>query len=424
MTAKTSFTPDPPEKYNSTVKINVLPPISNGVVYLCTISCKPAAMPAKEKRMLIKEFLQHLNIKPCLGQVVFLNGHTFLTNDLHHRLNRRLFLGSFCHRRSKFHEKFKLVNTCSEMQPRVWSSLYHCTLTEKSPAASKLPGRPAHDNLKPFEASASCTVETINFSDLCGPKRHQEPQDFMKYISDFNNMYSPGLPSVAPDAPGQEQIVVHGNRTFDFGQPGYSLGFGLEARTGTLLVIRATEKGLVRVVTPCQRIFFAPMKASTFMIAHWPDYALDPIKASAELDSVFRGLRVVVRQANGVERSATVSEVSLTCPQDTAFEFFEKGVKVWTTVEEYFSTRACSETSRRKWLTNEAIRTQDTTNRFDSPVPQCRFYKAPSIFSKLRVPYLARPKLQKKGAHPGCCEPPSSQTETAKYFRAAKQLQV
>lgn len=361
------------EQLYSTVQTNVLPPISDGVVYLCKISCRPAAMPGQEKRMLIKEFLQYLNITPCLGRVVFLNGHTFLTKDLHPKLAHGLFLGSFWHRRSKFDEKSKLISNDSEMQPSVWSNLYG-RLTQRSQAVSRSAVKHVYDNLEILEASASCTVEKFDFSDLCSPRKHQgTTRDLKKYISDFNNLYSPGLPSTALDAPEQEQIVVHGNKTFDFRRAGYSLGFGLEVRNGALLVVRATEKGLVRVVTPCQKVFFAPMKASSFMTAHWPNCALDPIKASADFNSVFRGLRVLVRQANGVERRATVSEVSFTCPSDTVFDVFEGGVQSRTTVEEYFSRRTCSDTSRDLCLTNGPTRTRDISNRFDFTVPQCRF---------------------------------------------------
>lgn len=342
---------DPPKQPDSTVQTNVLPPISIGVVYLCRISCKPAAMPAQQKRMLIQEFLHHLNVTPCLGQLVFLNGRTFLTKDPYLRtpLIKNLFLGSFSCRTSKVDEKSKLIRNGSES---FWSNLYHGRLIQKPHAISKVPVRDTYDNSEPFEASASCTVETIDFSNFCGPKRHQGTRDLKKYISDFNNLYSPGLPNIAPDAPEREQIIVRGNKTFDFRQVGYSLGFGLEVRNGALLIVRATEKGLVRVVSPCQRIFFAPMKASSFMTAHWPDYALDPIKASADFDSVLRGLCVVVQQANGVKRRATVSEVLRTCPSDTVFEVVDRGVQSRTTVEEYFSRRACTECSRDKCLTN------------------------------------------------------------------------
>lgn len=331
------------EQRNSSVQTNVLPPISNGMVYLCRISCKPAAMPAQEKRMLIKEYLQCLNIIPCLGRVVFLNGHTFMTKDLDPRLNRYLFHGSFCHRGSRFDEKSKLISNSAQMQSRVWSNLDQCKLIERPRGMSKFAVEDTNDNLNGFEASASCTVETLKFSDLCSLRN---PRDLKKYNADLNNLYSPGLPTISPGAPEHKQIVVHGNRTFDFRQAGHSLGFGLEARDGALLIVRATEKGLVRVVTPCQRIFFAPIKVSSFMTAHLPVFALDPIKAAEDFDSILRGLHVVVRQANGVERRAIVSEVSRTCPSDTVFEVFESGVQTRTTVQEYFSRRACSETTR------------------------------------------------------------------------------
>lgn len=329
---------DPPKPPDSTVQTNVLPPLSSGVVYLCKISCKPAAMPAQQKRMLIKEFLHHLNVTPCLGQLFFLNGCTFLTKDscLRTPLIKNLLLGSFSRRTSRVDEKSKLIRNGSES---FWSNLYHGRLNQKPHVLSKVPVSDTYDNSEPFEASASCTVETIDFSNFCGPKRHQGTRDLKKYVSDFNNLYFPGPPNIVPDAPEREQIIVHGNKTFDFRQAGYSLGFGLEVRNGALLIVRATEKGLVRVVSPCQRVFFAPMKASSFMTAHWSDYALDPIKASADFDSVLRGLCVVVQQANGVKRRAIVSEVLRTCPSDTVFEVVDRGVQSRTTVEEYFSRR-------------------------------------------------------------------------------------
>lgn len=406
------------EQLNPSVQTNVLPPISNGMVYLCRISCKPAAMPAQEKRMLIREYLQCLNIIPCLGRVVFLNGYTFMTKDLDPRLNRYTFHGSFCHRRSRFDEKSKLISNSPEMLSRIWSNLDQCKLIERSRGMSKLAVKDTYDNLKGFEASASCTVETFNFSDLCSPRR---PRDLKKHIADLNNLYSPGLPTMSPDAPEEEQIVVHGNRTFDFRQAGHSLGFGLEARDGALLIVRATEKGLVRVVTPCQRIFFAPIKVSSFMTAHLPDFALDPIKAAEDFDSIFRGLHVVVKQANGFERRAIVSEVSRTCPGDTVFEVFERGVQTRTTVQEYFSRRACSETTRDNAqlmeLLGHKIALTDLTlpclnvgsKKYPQYFPSCLCYILPGQSFRKKMPIQATVNLHRvKQAHLSTFEEKSS----------------
>lgn len=412
---------DRPEEDGRTLLTNVLSPMLHGVVYLCRISCKPAWLAKQEKRMLIKEYLQAFNIAPCLGHLVFLNGHTFLTTD-QPRLSRHALVGSFSRRTSKIDEKSKPTSYDSELQPRFWSSLCHGRPTDRPHAVPVPTVRERNDTTEPFEASARCTVETFNFSSLYNPKKHQGTRDLKRYISDFNNQYSPGLPNIAPDAPREEQIVIHGNRTFDFGQAGYSLGFGLEARNGALLSVRINEKGLIRMVTPCQRIFFASMKASSFMTAHWPDYALDPTKASANFDSVLRGLRVAVQQANGVQRHATVSEVSLTCPSDTVFEIVDRGVQSRITVEEYFSRRAYSKTSHDRYLTNRTLRTRDSTDRFDLAMPQYRFQEAPSVFSKLHLPHSARPKLQEKGAHPGYGQSPSFQAKTGKCFRGEMRL--
>ena len=132
-----------------------------------------------------------------------------------------------------------------------------------------------------------------------------------------------------------EHVVVHGNKTFDFATQGQSIGFGLESRAGIESAIRPASDGLISVQKPCKRVFYAPLKLSTFIAVHKPNFAIDSTKHIEELGDIVRGLRIRVKQANGHARLRTICGVTLTCPTDTLFYLANEGTR--SSVEDYFA---------------------------------------------------------------------------------------
>ena len=332
---------DEPHKQGMlSIQTNALPPISTGEVYLCKFSCKPENLTNRERQWLIKGYIKHF-IRPNNGRMMLIGSQSFLT-DYDIRLEQSVYHGIFRREVSKFDTMSKPIHFDSGLGAHqcMWSRLTTGSKERKTPSITKIDRIKLKEDGSPqtFEAYASVSAERLNIMDFCTSNfKNQKIGDLDEHVSVFDRLVS-GSTSTASGPDNQDQLVVHGGRIFDFGQAGHSIGFGLEARKGALAVVRATEKGLVRVVNPCQRIFFAGIKMSDFMTAHWPNHQSNLVKASAHMTAVLRGLRVWVRQVNGDTRLATVSGVTCTSSSDTYFKLLEGKRASRITVEEYFTT--------------------------------------------------------------------------------------
>ncbi len=190
-------------------------------------------------------------------------------------------------------------------------------------------------SLGSFPAFAICrAVEYLDFAGINGIP----PAAIQRFASALEHFYVPKNQNVPTGKPFTgDQIVIHGNKTFDFARAGRSIGFRLECRFGTTSSIRPSSDGFISIVTPCKRVFYAPLKLSTFIAVHKPDFAMDSSKDIQDLNDVLRGLCLKVKQANGFERLASICEVNSTCPTDTMFRLADDGSQ--SSVEDYFAQK-------------------------------------------------------------------------------------
>lgn len=307
---------------------NVLPLIPKGKWSLYEISCQPKVTLTKlEERWLVKAFLRCFRIEPCYSRLVFVDSNHFMTFNHHRSFDGEVYSGIIDRQEHRRDESYKRTYTGGE---KVWSKLSN---TGESHVVEDLKGG-ASSSLGLFQAWVSCRViEHLDFVEMGGKALAAQ-----KFASALQQFYIP-RDSVAMNGKllKSEDFVVHGNKTYDFTKAGRSIGFGLECRFGTTLSVRPSSDGLTRIATPCKRVFYAPLKLSTFIAVHKPNFAMDSSKDIQDLNGVLRGLRVKIRQANGVERLTSIFEVNSTCPTDTMFRLAHSGIH--SSVEDHFAQK-------------------------------------------------------------------------------------
>ena len=303
---------------------NVVRVMNNSKLTIYQIECQSGTNLTRiEEKWLVEGFLEHFHIKPCFGRLVFLDRKHFMTINYEKCFDGKSYCGTF-----------ERIYTGGEHPKMVWSKLTNhprYSVAHEIQPAEDPPGNPAALFLASFEAYASClTVNRIDFTKIDG-----NASEIQAFASACERSYIPQNPILAVrNSLASEQSVIHGNRIFDFTLSGLSIGFGLECRTGTFSRVRPCSDGLVKIVAPCHRVFYAPMKLSSFIAAHKPDFAMDSGENIKELGNVLRGLRIKIKQANGSERLTTINGVTSTCPSDTIFRLADGSQ---SSVEDYFA---------------------------------------------------------------------------------------
>ncbi len=313
---------------------NVLPLAPKVKLSLYEISCQPKVTLTKlEEQWLVQAFLKCCHIEPCYGRLVFVDSKHFMTFNHLHSFDGEIYKGIIDRHEYRRDDSYKRTYTRGQ---KVWSKLSNASPTNdtgESHVVEDLNGG-ASSSLGSFQAWASCRViEHLDFVEMGGKAPAAQ-----KFASALQQFYIPRNPAVIPGKLlKSEDFVVHGNKTFDFTKSGRSIGSGLECRFGTTLSVRPSSNGLTHIATPCKRVFYAPLKLSTFIAVHKPNFVMDSSKDIQDLNDVLRGLRVKIRQANGVERLTSICEVSSTCPTDTMFRLADSGTL--SSVEDYFAQK-------------------------------------------------------------------------------------
>lgn len=311
---------------------NVTPLVSKSKLALYEIDCQPKGrLTKREERWLVDAFRLHCHIEPCLGRLVFLDTKHFITCDYNESCDGNFHSWTIDrqeHRPNKFYKRIYLGNDQSK---KTWSMLTGCPAwigVQENDYDEDLKYR-AGSTLGSFQARANCrVVEHLDLAKVTGTASETErfAPALNRFASAFQRFYIPKNPTVAMSNPFiSENVVVHGNKTFDFATQGQSIGFGLESRAGIGSTIRPASDGLISVQKPCKRVFYAPSKLSTFIAIHKPNFAMDSTKHIEELSDIIRGLRIRVKQANGHVRLATICGITPTCPTDTLFYLADEG---------------------------------------------------------------------------------------------------
>ena len=327
---------------------NVIPLITKSKLSLYEISSNPKAHLTKgEQRWLVEGFREQMGIEPCLGSLILLDNRHFLTFNHSESFDGRIHHGTIDRQEYRPGKNYKRIYIGNEPGRKLWSSLE--MLPRKNEIGSNLSDDGSSSDgssvvsvnsgafgtaTGSFKVYASCrAISHVDFTDVNGTVPTNE-----RFASALEHCYLPKTPTMAINNPFiVEHLVFHGNKTFDFTTKGQSIGFGLERRAGIISAIRPSSDGLIDIVTPCQRVFYAPMKLSTFISMHKPDFAIDSAQHIEALNVVLRGLRVKVKKANGGEKFATIRVVTSTCPSDTFFCLADNGTQI--SVEEYFAQK-------------------------------------------------------------------------------------
>lgn len=313
---------------------NVLPLAPKVKLSLYEIRCQPKMTLTKlEEKWLVQAFLKCCHIEPCYGRLVFVDSKHFVTFNHLRSFDGEVYKGIIDRHEYRRDDSYKRTFTRGH---KVWSKLSNASSTNdtgESHAVQVLNGG-ASSSLGSFQAWASCRViEHLDFAEMCGKAPAAQ-----RFASALQQFYIPRNPAMTPGKLSKgEDFVIHGNKSFDFTKVGRSIGFGLECRFGTTLLVRPSSSGLTYVATPCKRVFYAPLKLSTFIAVHKPNFLMDSSEDIQDLNNVLRGLRVKIRQANGVERLTSICEVSSTCPTDTMFRLADSGTQ--SSVEDHFAQK-------------------------------------------------------------------------------------
>ena len=322
---------------------NVSPLFSKSKLSLYEISCHSKGRLTKlEERWLIQAFRTEYNIVARLGSLVFVDNKHFMTFNNENCFDGNIYYGNIKRQDYRPDESYKRIYIGREPGRMVWSLLegqhnksendhLDDQISTTGSSITSMTSAASGKSLGSIQVYASCrAVGHFDFTELSGTA-----PTIKKFASALERFELPRSATGAASNPFiREQLVVHGNKTFDFATKGQSIGFGLESRAGIESTIRTSSDGLMNIVTSCQRVFYAPLKLSTFIARHKPDFAIDSCGDIEDLNDTLRGLCIMVKKANGGEKLGRICAVTSTCPADTFFRPSDKDPEI--SVENHF----------------------------------------------------------------------------------------
>lgn len=317
-------------------------------IYRYEVICEPLNFLAKkEKRLLEKAFLQEFRIEPQKGSVAFLDNHTFLTSKLYQGLEKCMFVGTINRRLEKPDGSFRPVYLGKEtgiagQVTKAWSSFTKGFFFGDEFSRKDTPHRNGEPKIgsQIMMVRAFVVVKELDPEALSGLLSKSSNLSEVAQYTEALSCLSPGNnteKNTMPTAPISSSLVVHGSKVFDFTWPGDSLGYGLESRSGANHEIRTTHKQLLRAILPCHRVFYSPIKASSFIAEHLPDFVFTSAKAIDMLRTLLRGLKVQIQRSQGQTRIATISGIAKTHPAETFFDLSNAEGHRITSVADYFT---------------------------------------------------------------------------------------
>lgn len=317
-------------------------------IYKYEIVCDPlSALTRKEKRWIEKAFLDELHITPKMGSVAFIDGHTFLTPTVYQGLEKHMFEGTINRRLEKPDDSFRPIylgrDGAARDTIRAWSSLTKggCfsneLLHEHIPyqnggtkIGSQLIKVRAHVEVELLDSEALLVL--LNKSSIPPGLLHHAGAPLSCLPADKNTQRTS-----EPTSAIGTSLAVHGSKVFDFSLPGDPLRHGLESRSGALYGLQTTDKGLLRTILPCYRVFYSPVKVSDFLEEHLPWFVFTSPKAVEVLRTLLRGLKVQIKRSQGQARIATISGIAKTNPAETHFALSTVHSDRVTNVADYFT---------------------------------------------------------------------------------------